>query len=265
MPKKILMSPPDYFDIEYEINAWMDVGNQIDPIKAKEEWQNIRQIYLEKLGWEVVTQPPVEHLPDLVFTANGGLVIDKKVALPTFRHPVRQPETDLDKKWFTENGYSNQFRPLNDFEGEGDALPWNDLIFAGYPWRSDKQSHHEIADFFSKKVVSLQLIDARFYHLDTALTIVDNQTVAIWKGAFSEAAIKTIREIVPRVIEASAADAMNYGLNAMSDGHSIVLSDRATGLIGTYSELGLSVYPTSIVEFQKSGGGVKCLSLELRD
>jgi N-dimethylarginine dimethylaminohydrolase len=113
--------------------------------------------------------------------------------------------------------------------------------------------------------VSLQLADARFYHLDTALTIVDDKSVALWPGAFTKEALKTIHEIVPNVIEASTEDAMVYGLNAMSDGKDIVLSDKASHLIGLYEERGMTVHKIPISEFQKSGGGVKCLSLELRN
>ena len=258
------MCAPTFFDIEYEINSWMDTDNQVNPYEASSQWQNLYNIYTSGLGWTVELLPPEKNLPDLVFTANGGFMIDGRVALPTFRHPVRQPETAVDKKWFLDHGFSDLFQPSNDFEGEGDALLWNDLIFAGYPWRSDKQSHPEIAEFFGKKVVGLQLSDSRFYHLDTALTVIDNETVALWPKAFTEATLKTIHQIVPKVIEASDDDAMAYGLNAMSDGQNIVLSDRAENLINVYREMGKKVHPTPIGEFQKSGGGVKCLSLELR-
>ena len=159
---------------------------------------------------------------------------------------------------------SRIWTPKYDFEGEGDALVWNDIIFAGYPWRSDKSSHKELADFFGKKVVDLQLADARFYHLDTCLTIVDHETVALWPKAFTEATLKLVHETVPNVIEASDEDALVYGLNAMSDGKNIVVPEGANGLIAKYKEKGMNVFPTPISEFQKSGGGVKCLTLELR-
>lgn len=259
------MCAPEYFDVEYEINPWMHTDNPVDPQLAKQQWQNLYKIYTENLGWDVQLLSPESHIPDLVFTANGGLVIDGKVALPTFRHPVRQPETEADERWFRANGYTEFLRPANDFEGEGDALVWNDIVFAGYPWRSDKQSHQEIEKFFAKKVVSLQLADARFYHLDTCLTIVDHETVAIWPKAFTEEGLEMLHKTVPHIITASDEDAMHYGLNAMSDGKNIVLSDKATSLIAKYRAKGMTVHPTPISEFQKSGGGVKCLTLELRD
>lgn len=264
MSKRILMCSPDFFDIEYEINPWMSTDNQVDAKLAKRQWQELYHTYTEKLGWEVDLVTPVKNLPDMVFTANGALVIDGKVALPTFRAPDRQPETGHFKKWFEDNGYKDFLQPKYDFEGEGDALVWNDTVFTGYPWRSDKASENELKAFFGKRVVGLQLSDARFYHLDTALTIVDQETVAIYPPLFTDESRKTLHELVPHVIEASKADAYAYGLNAMSDGNNIVLSDRATGLIAQYQKRGMSVYPVPISEFQKSGGGVKCLTLELR-
>lgn len=260
------MCSPEHFDIEYEINPWMRTDNQVDKNLAAQQWRQLYSIYTEKLGWNVQLIEPVPGLPDMVFTANGALVIDGKVALPTFRAPDRQPETEHFKRWFDEHGYQHFLQPKYDFEGEGDALVWNGngLIFAGYPWRSDKPVHTELANFFGTQVVSLQLADARFYHLDTCLTIVDSHTVAIWPKAFTEESLHAVKQFVPNVIEASDEDALAYGLNAISDGHNIVLSDRAVGLINNYRQRGMQVFPTPISEYQKSGGGVKCLTLELR-
>ncbi len=264
MTKTILMCAPEFFDIEYEINPWMHTDNQVDTSLAKKQWQQLYQIYTDKLDWDVQLIDPVNHLPDMVFTANGALVIDGKVALPRFRHPDRQPETDKFKAWFETAGYNDFLLPKYDFEGEGDALPWNDKIFVGYPWRSDLACHKEIADFFGREVISVQLADARFYHLDTCLTIVSEDTVAVWPKAFTKDSLELIHKTVPHVINASDEDAIAYGLNAMSDGKNIVLSDKATSLIAKYRAHGMTVHPTPISEFKKSGGGVKCLTLELR-
>ena len=258
------MCAPEYFDIEYEINAWMHTDNQVNTTEAKRQWQYLYKTYSEKLGWDVQLIDPVAGLPDMVFTANGALVYKGKVALPHFRQPDRQPETAKFEAWFRAAGYHDLYTPKYDFEGEGDALFWNDILFAGYPWRSDLPSHKELADFFGVKVVSLQLADARFYHLDTALTIIDKDTVALYPKAFTRDTLDKIHELVPTVIEASDADGEAYGLNAMSDGHNIVIPDKATGLIETYKQRGMQVHPCGISEYQKSGGGVKCLTLELR-
>jgi N-dimethylarginine dimethylaminohydrolase len=258
----MLMCAPDHFDIEYEINPWMHLENPVNVDLARRQWRLLYDTY-KRVGWDVQIIEPVEHLPDMVFTANGGLALEGKVALSRFRQPERQGETEYFQAWFAKRHYET-FVPRHDFEGEGDALPWNDVIFAGYPWRTDKAAHPEIADFFGKRVISLQLTDARFYHLDTAFTVVDAQSVALFPPAFTEESLREVRRLVPTVIEASLSDALAYGLNAASDGVRIVLNDAALGLISVYRERGFDVYPTPVAEFLKSGGGVKCLSLELR-
>lgn len=264
MAKEVLMCAPTHFEVEYEINPWMHCDNPVDRGRAIAQWQALHDIYAKKLGWTVHLLEPQPHLPDLVFTANGGLTIGGTVVLPCFRHPERQGETPFFEAWFRANGFATQPVPRHDFEGEGDALLWNDVLFAGYPWRSDKLAHQWFARSLGIEVVSLQLTDARFYHLDTALTVVDKSTVALYAPAFTAESLEKVRRMVPKVILGSDEDALGYGLNALSDGEHIVLSDRAEGLIDTYRRMGLQVWPTPIGEFQKSGGGVKCLSLELR-
>ncbi len=263
MAKNILMCRPDFFDIEYEINPWMHTDNQVQPDEAGRQWQSLYDIYTQQLGWEVKLVDPVQGLPDMVFTANGGLLRGSKVVLPNFRQPDRQPETEAFETWFRGNGFTEFYKPKYDFEGEGDALFFNDILFSGFPWRSDKPSHREVGDFLGVRAVSLQLTDPRFYHLDTALTIVSNDTVALYPPAFTPASIQSVLEIVPNVIEANYGDAMAYGLNAMSDGHNIVIPQGAENLVGEYRNRGMNVITTPITEFQKSGGGVKCLTLQL--
>lgn len=259
------MCAPTYFDIEYEINPWMHTDNQTSRDEAQSQWQAIYNVYTQKLGWEVVLIDPVEGLPDMVFTANGGLCYQDKAVLPNFRQVDRQAETEKFKQWFSANGYQELYMPKYNFEGEGDAFVWRgQYLLIGYPWRTDKASHSEVADYFGLKPISLQLTDARFYHLDTALTIIGNDTIAVYPKAFTEESLNQLRGLVPDLIEANDEDAVAYGLNAMSDGHNVVLAEGADHLVGEYQKRGFTVFPTPISEFQKSGGGVKCLTLELR-
>jgi N-dimethylarginine dimethylaminohydrolase len=262
--KTVLMCPPTYFDIEYEINEWMDKSNPVVPELAAKQWQKLHNIYTEQLGWEVQLIEPVKGLPDMVFTANGGLVLKGKVVLPRFRYPERQPETEHFKAWFEAAGYHDLFMPSHSFEGEGEAFAWHDMLFAGYPYRTELKAHHEVAEFLGLKPISLEQINPRFYHLDTAFTIIDDETIAVFPGAFSDKSLANLRKLVPKLIEASEEDALAYGLNAMTDGKNVILSDHPHGLIEQYEKLGLKVFTAEMSEFQKSGGGVKCLTLELR-
>ncbi len=259
--KRLLMARPDFFRIDYEINPWMHVDNPVDPDLASQQWAAIRQIY-DELGWTVELIDPDPDWPDLVFTANGGLVIGPEALVANFRHPDRRGETALFADWFRSRQF-NVSQARYNFEGEGDALVWNGLILAGYPWRSDFATHAHLARLFDQEVLSLQLVDARFYHLDTCLTPIDDQTIAIYKPAFSREAYQQLKDRAAELIEVGADDASSYGLNALSDGQNVILPAEAAQLCELYRQRGLTVWPTPISEFKKSGGGVKCLTLEL--
>lgn len=261
--KTVLMCPPTHFDIEYEINEWMNMANPVDHAKAKRQWQNLYDVYTQKLGWSVELIEPVKGLPDMVFTANGGLVHKGKVVLPRFRYPQRQPETERFEAWFKSAGFSKIYMPEYNFEGAGDAFIWNGMLFGGYPFRGDKRAHQEVAEYLGLKPVSLEQVDPRFYHLDTSITFLSPDSAAIYMQAFSEQSQKILRQLIPIIIEAPCQDALVYGLNSMHEGQDIVLSNSPQDLIERYKQLGMNIYTADMSEFQKSGGGVKCLTLEL--
>lgn len=264
--KNILMCQPDYFEVAYEINDWMHIDNPVDVHLAKQQWQKLYSTYLS-LGYKVELIEPGLGLPDMVFTANGALIINGRVFSThygDFAKP-RQPETPLFEQWFRDHGYTEIYTPKHDSEGEGDILYADDTIFAGYGQnRSSIESHAELAAFFSKKVVSLKLLDPRFYHLDTAMCPLGNSTVMYFPGAFDANGKAALKKHFSTLIEANEADAAGFGLNAVSDGKNVILSDAATGLHDALRSHGLSPIPIDMTEFRKSGGAVKCCSLELR-
>lgn len=262
--RRVLMCRPDYFDIEYEINAWMDINNQVDTARAQAQWETLRAHY-DQLGIEIELIEPVKGQPDMVFTANGALVIDGKVALPHFRYPERRPETEYFKKWFDTNGFNELILSKHYFEGEGDALVLNGKILAGWGFRSAREAHAELADFFGRQVISLRLVNERFYHIDTCLSILSEDAIAFYPGAFDEASRQTLRGLVKTVIEAEEPDAAAFGLNAVSFDGKVICSDRATGFHRQLQRAGFEPVLVDISEFQKSGGGVKCLTLSLRN
>lgn len=263
MPKRVLMCRPDFFDIEYEINPWMKTTVRVDHDLAEQQWMGIHDIY-NTLGVDVERIPPAKEVPDLVFTANAGLVIDGRVVLARFYNVERRPETEFNRAWFEANGYTDIMLPKNNFEGEGDCLFAQDTMFAGHGFRSDIKSHPELQDFFNKDLISLHLINPSFYHLDTCFCPLNDETVMYFPGAFDEDSQAIINKRFKTVIEASPRDAAAFGLNAVPIGKNIVLSNQATGLHQQLKDHGFNPITTPITEFHKSGGGVKCLTLELR-
>ncbi|MBA3757986.1 amidinotransferase [Candidatus Saccharibacteria bacterium] len=264
MPKTVLMCPPTYFDIEYEINPWMHQEDQPTSESASEQWRKLYNIYTQRLGWHVELAEPVKGLPDMVFATDCSLVIDDRVMLSSFLYKERQPETAYFEAWFKDHGYKNLAKAKNFFEGGGDTLLFGDKIIAGYGFRSSLESHDELREYFSREVVSLRIIDPNFYHLDTSLTVLSDNSVAYYPGAIDEDSQQRLRAAVPHLIEATLDEARGFGLNATSDGKTIICSDESKTLLQKYKDAGFEVIGTPILEFRKSGGGVKCLTLELR-
>lgn len=258
------MCPPTYFDIEYEINVWMHQDDQPSGETAQDQWEKLYKIYTEQLGWEVQLIEPVKHLPDMVFATDCCLMVNGKILLSSFRYPERQPESDHFGKWFRNNGYTDIKKADNFFEGGGDNMLCGDKIIAGYGYRSSPEAAAEMQEYFGLEVVSLRIIDPRFYHLDTSLAVLSPDTVAYYPGAIDEPSRERLKKAIPNLIEATLEEAQGFGLNAVSDGKTVITSNENESLLQKYRKAGFRVVGTPILEFRKSGGGVKCLTLKLR-
>jgi N-dimethylarginine dimethylaminohydrolase len=257
------MCPPDYFDIEYEINAWMHQSDQVDTLAAHRQWQNLYGIYSEKLNWQVELIQPIKGLPDMVFATDSCVIIGDKVMLSNFRYQQRRPETKLYQKWFSDHGFHDLKIAKHRFEGGGDNLVCGQRILAGYGFRSDKESHQELADYFGMEVIDIRLINPYFFHLDTCLAALNSDTIAFYPGAIDQPSAKRLKRIFPNIIEASPDEARGFGLNAVSDGHTVITSNGSDSLLQKYKSYDFKVMSTPITEFRKSGGGVKCMTLQL--
>jgi N-dimethylarginine dimethylaminohydrolase len=258
-----LMCPPTYFDIQYAINAWMDPATPVDRDRAVHEWERLRATYVS-LGHSVFVLDPVDGLPDMVFAANGATVVGGMVLGARFRHPQRAREADAHRAWFSAHGYHRITPPTHINEGEGDYVFAYRAIVAGHGFRTDPAAHNELHDAFGLPVVSVRLVDPRFYHLDTALFVIDSFTAAYFPGAFDEDGLIKLRTLFPELIEATEEDALAFGLNAVSDGRHVIIPHDATALGARLTERGYEVIPTEMTELRKAGGGPKCCTLELR-
>lgn len=257
------MCPPDYFDIAYEINVWMHKDDQPSELTTQQQWQKLHDIYTEQLGWQVEQIIPVKGLPDMVFATDCCLIIDNEIMLSNFRYPERQPETEQFERWLRDNGYSKIKKAKNTFEGGGDTLLFGDKIIAGYGFRSTPEAHQELEDYFGREVISLKIVDPNFYHMDTSLAVLDDKTVAFYPGAIDKTSQEKLHKAVPNLIKATLEEAKGFGLNAVSDGQTVICSNESESLLEKYRAAGFTTIGTPILEFRKSGGGVKCLTLEL--
>jgi N-dimethylarginine dimethylaminohydrolase len=258
-----LMCPPQHFDVTYAINPWMRPDDPTDAALAMRQWARLRQVHLD-LGHDVRTIEPVAGLPDMVYAANGATVVNGTVLGVRFAHPERAGEADAYVDWFRAHGYADvrEARAVN--EGEGDILFAGQVLLAGYGFRSDRAAAGELEAAFGVPVVSLRLVDPRFYHLDTALCVLDADTAMYYPAAFDDAARAAIAGQFAELIEAKDEDAEVLGLNAVSDGLHVVLPVQARKLAAQLRERGFSPVGVDLSELLKGGGGPKCCTLELR-
>ncbi|WP_309504815.1 MULTISPECIES: dimethylargininase [Nocardioides] len=260
--KRFLMCRPDHFDVTYAINPWMDTSRPVDRDLALRQWETLRAAY-EAKGHRVEVVDGVVGLPDMVFAANGGFAVGDRAMAATFAHVERQPEGDAYHAWFTAAGFTSTTRAVAVNEGEGDLLRVGNLILAGHGFRSSTQAHHEVREFFGLPVISLELVDPRFYHLDTALCVLDDHNVAYYPAAFAPQAQRLLEQLFPDAVIATDADAEVLGLNAVSDGRHVFLTDAATGMHAALRERGYEPVGIDLGELLKAGGSVKCCTLEL--
>jgi N-dimethylarginine dimethylaminohydrolase len=258
-----LMCPPEHFAVEYAINPWMDPGKPVDVALAMRQWERLGQVFTG-LGHTVHTIAPERGLPDMVFAANGATVIDGKVLGARFKYPERQPEAEIYLNWFRRRDYKQvrESHVLN--EGEGDLVFAGRAILAGYGFRSDKAVRDELIELFGLPVISLRLVDPRFYHLDTALVVLDADTAAYYPAAFDDAGRAVLASYFADLIEVKDEDAEVLGLNAVNDGRNVVLPEQATGLAAQLAAAGFNPVGVDLSELLKAGGGPKCCTLELR-
>jgi N-dimethylarginine dimethylaminohydrolase len=261
--RSYLMCPPAHFAVTYAINPWMRPDQPADADRAMRQWERLRQVYLE-LGHTVRLIDPVPGLPDMVFAANGATVVGGKVLGVRFRYPERAAEASAYLDWFRANGFGEVRAPRLVNEGEGDILYTGRVLIAGYGFRTDPAAHAELAETFGVPVISVRLVDPRFYHLDTAMCVLDTDTAAYYPAAFDDAGRAALAAQFSELIEAGDADAEVFGLNAVSDGRHVVLPEQATGLAAQLAERGFEPIGVDLSELRKAGGGPKCCTLELR-
>ncbi len=259
--RRYAMTPPTFFAVEYAINPWMDVTTPVDVDVAQAQWDALRQTYL-RLGHHVDLIEPVPGLPDMVYAANGGFIANDIAIVAKFRFAERAGESRAYSRWMSSLGYRPvSTRHVN--EGQGDLQKVGEMVLAGYGFRTDRRAHSEISAALGVPVVSLELVDPRFYHLDTALAVLDDHTIAFYPPAFSAAAADQLRALFPDAIVVASADAYVLGLNVVSDGRSVVLPSAATSFATQLRDAGFEPVGVDLSELLKGGGSVKCCTLEV--
>jgi N-dimethylarginine dimethylaminohydrolase len=260
---RILMCPPTYYGIEYEINPWMSRSRGADTPLAHRQWQNLHDT-LAGLGVQVELLTPQQGLPDLVFTANAGLMFRDRFISAQFRHEVRAKESPHFDAWFAAHGFQVEHLPAGMFhEGAGDALFCGPILFGGYRIRSDALAHQEVARRIGKSVLPLELVNPRFYHLDTCFCPLAPGEAIYFPDAFDRYGRKVLETHIPKLHAVPEADAHRFGCNAVVVGKTVVTNSDCPAIHATLTQAGYRPIGVELDEFLKAGGSAKCLTLRL--
>ncbi|MGH3937906.1 MAG: dimethylargininase [Pseudonocardiaceae bacterium] len=265
-PRRYLMCPPKYFTVSYKINPWMDPARPVDTARAMAQWTALADTH-RALGHTVEIIDPQPGLPDMVFAANAGIVLGGVVLGARFRHPQRFAEAEHYRRWFAAHGVGDVVMPDAVNEGEGDLLWAGRLLLAGSGFRTSCAAHPEAQEVLGAPVVSLRLVQPRYYHLDTCLLVLDDSPsaplIAYYPAAFSPGSRRVLARLFPDAVLADANDAACLGLNGVSDGRYVVLPHEAVNLGCAVAARGFEPIFVNISELRLAGGGPKCCTLEL--
>ncbi len=257
----LVCRPKDY-DVRYVINPWMNTSVVPERELAASQWGNLHH-HLIRLGAWLEYVEHADGQPDMVFTANAGLVRGKDVVLARFRHRERQGEERHFRAWFEANGFTVREVTRGSFEGEGDALFSGSRLFCGYGFRSDAAAHEEVAALLGvSELVAVELKDPRFYHLDTCFCPLNDSLALVYPGAFSQQGLDLLGRSI-ELIRVPERDALHFVCNAVVLGRNVVLPAGCPDTYGMLQMRGFSPFPVALSEFIKAGGAAKCLSLKL--
>ncbi len=267
-PHHVLMCPPDYFTVSYAINPWMNgEDGGVSRARARAQWDALRETLADRAEVELLV--PVNGLPDMVFTANAGVVYRGRAIVSRFAPEERRAEEPHFRSWFIRNGFEVVDWPQElIFEGAGDVLvdrdrPW---VWAGYGQRTEQAAHRTLADFYAdREVISLRLRDPHYYHIDTCLQPLERGYLMYYPEAFDEAGLAEIEYRVSADcrIAVTEEEAASFACNAVNLDDHVVLNHPSSRLAQALQDAGFAVTGLDLSEFIKSGGSAKCLVLRL--
>ena len=266
--RRILMGPPRHFGVLYEINPWMSSEVTVDADRAADQWNHLAAT-LKAAGAEVVEMGAHPEVPDLVFTANAGLVNGDRFVPSHFRHPERQPETEVNAAWFAGAGWQVDRLPADlDHEGAGDALPFtpeggHTVLLSGYSFRSDARAATALADLLGCPVRPIQLVDPRLYHLDLTFCPLDGRRALVAPLGWDSYGRKVVEALVPEPLVLSDEETLSFCANSVVVGTTVVMPVATPRVARRLEAWGFDVVECRVDEFLKAGGGCRCLTLAL--
>lgn len=260
----IIMSPPKYFEVSYSINPWMRPGGKkADRYLAYIQWYGLYKKF-KSLGKDIRLIPPRVGLPDMVFI-DAGILYSNLFIPSNFTFEERQGEQEYFVEWFKRRRcdvvtIDRKYK----FEGNGDTLWAGERLFFGYGFRSQREAHEQIKPVLPHvRLISLELIDPLFYHLDTCLCLLNDAQAIFLPGAFSQAAQSALdREV--ELFAVAKTEGKRFACNSVVLGKHVVIPNDTPKTCELLKKLGFETHPLNVSEFIKSGGAIKCLSMHIQ-
>ncbi len=260
--RSYLMCEPDEFDVVYSINPWMTRAMPVNRVRAREQWESLVSA-LERTGARVQTIKSPPGSPDMVFTANAGLVVGRTFVPARMRHPERRGERPHFERWFAERGFEICRLGTIIHEGAGDALPFRGKLVGGYRSRSSADAYRELERLTGARTATLELLDPRYYHLDLVFCPLDDHHAMVAPSALTEEGRATIDALVPEPLMLTADEAASFCANSVVVGRTVVMPACTARVRRQLEDWGFEPLVVDVSEFQKAGGAVRCLTLPL--
>jgi N-dimethylarginine dimethylaminohydrolase len=261
-PKNIYMCPPDYLSLKYEINPWMDKESEFSLSTAKKQWEKLFDLYKQLIPNNIFKVEAKEGLTELCFLGDSLFAINGSVVYSRFAKKERSSEAPYVMQYFSDTLEGKQIPEGMFYEGSGETMLWRDKIFVGYGQRSSVEIVSHLKSAFTLDVVGFELIDKKYYHLDTALFPINDHLIAVFPDAFSKKALDYLKSLDTEIIELNETDAEAFALNSVSIDNNIVVHYEAQNFINLLKSRSFNVHTVDISEFIKFGGGLKCLSFQ---
>ena len=261
--KELYLCPPTFLELKYEINPWMDTSQPFSRARAREQWDGLVEIFRKLAPERVHIVPPREGLVELCFLGDSVFTIGKKAVFGSFRHPERAPERDYVVEQMTARGFSGPIVPPGVYyEGSGETVLWRDLILLGFGQRSNEDVMHLLEETFNRKVISFEMVLPEFYHLDTAIFPLDDNTLVYYPPCFGPIDTATLKGLDCELVAVTEDEAHAFACNSLVFEGRVLVNREATSFIRTLEKRGWDVIPIEVSEFLKFGGGHKCLTLQ---
>lgn len=261
--RRYLMCPPDHFEVAYEINPWMHAEVGVDRDRAADQWEALVAT-LRAAGAAVEVLVPQPGLPDMVFTANAGVVNGPRFVPARFRHRPRRAEVAFDVAWFQAQGFAVDPLPASvAHEGAGDALPFAGVLVSGYRLRSDAAAHAPLSRLVGAPVRSVELVDPRLYHLDLTFCPLDERRAVVAPTGWDSYGRRVVEALVPEPLVLEDHEALAFCANSVVVGTTVVMPACPPRVGRILESWGFEVVVCDVGEFLKAGGGCRCLTLAL--